>query len=97
GQAALFPLRGTHVSDPSVLRRYAAAHGRLLRRRRVRPPRHPARLVSTRARRGDHGTEPTAGEAVAAARLPRRGRSLRQHGLLSRLLRTPPRPPRPPP
>ena len=46
-----------------------------------------ARRLSLRARRGDHGLERPAGEALAPARLPRRRRSLGQHGLLPRPLR----------
>ena len=42
----------------------------------------PTGRLSLRPRRGDHGLQRPAGEAVAAARLPGRRRPLGQHGLL---------------
>ena len=47
----------------------------------------PQRRLPLRARRGDHRLERAAGEALAAARLPRGRRPLGQHGLLPRPLR----------
>ena len=47
----------------------------------------PARRLPLRQGRGGHGLVGPAGQALAPARLPRRRRPLRQHGLLPRPVR----------
>ena len=79
---ALLALRRSELPDAPVLRRHAPAHRVLDGCRRLRCAPRPARRLSLRARRGDHGLERPAGEALAPARLPGRRRPLGQHGLL---------------
>ena len=86
-QAALFALRGAQLPDPAVLRRHAPAHLVLLGRGRVRRAARPAGRLSLRQGRGGDGLHRPAGEALAAARFPRGGGPLGQHGLLPALPR----------
>ena len=77
------PTRGA-TFPRARLRRHAPAYRALVRCGRLRLPAGPARCLSVRARRGSHGLERPAGQALAAARFPGRRRPLGQHGLLPR-------------
>jgi hypothetical protein len=72
------------TSRLAPLRRYASAHVVLDGCRRLRRAARPARGLPVRPRRGDDGFQRPAGQALAPARLPRRGGSLGQHGISSR-------------
>ena len=92
-KAPVLALCGPQLPDAAVVRRHAPAHVVLHGRRRLRLPAWPARRVPLRQGRGGHRLEWAAGEAVAAARFPRRRRPLRRHGLLPEAARRRPEDP----
>ena len=65
-EAPVLALRRPQLPDAAVLRRHAPAHLVLDGRRRVRRAAQPARRLSLRARRGDHGLERPAGRSSRA-------------------------------
>ena len=86
-EAAVFAASGPQLPHPALLRRHAPAHVVLLRCRRLRGPAHAAGRLSLRQGRGGHGVQRPAGEARPSARLPRRRRPRREHGLLPATVR----------
>ena len=81
-EAAVLAVRGPQLPDAAALRRHAPAHLVLDGRGRVRRAAHAPRRLPVRAGRGAHRSTRPAGEALPAARLPRRGGPLGRHGLL---------------
>src|SRR6185369_14202947 len=82
-QTAILALRGPKFSYTAVLRRYTPAHFVFDGRGRLRLPAWTKGRLSFRPGRGDHRFERPTGEVVPAARLPRRGGSLRRLWILS--------------
>ena len=81
-QEAVLALRRAQLPDARLLGRHPPAHERVDGRGRVRHPARTRGRVPLRARRGGDRVGGPPGQALAPARLPRRRRPLRQHGLL---------------
>ena len=85
-QAALFALCGARLPDPALFRRHAHAHLVFDGRGRIRRAARPEGSLSFRQRRGGHGVQRAARQAVPPAGFPRGDRPLGRHGIFPQLI-----------